>query len=314
MKIDLNLEMQSTRSLILPEDFLSVVRLQCDMLPEYLPQKFGWSEPLKLPFDPQHLDNLIPTARGPGSLHEAAVAAGVKEQIPQERYSGGVAENTWWKRTGKNRASGGWLPGWRQKHPSQMESTHASSYLWVYETRYQERLIAYLKAGCIYSECDFGFLDGDTERYRPYAKQSNMWSGGLRVNTHLLRHWLPDMFWATVLGPAYVRMFGKDHILGSPAYVVEELGPETVYLQLTPKLEDVEEHFDEVMAARQRLKLHLGMNAFFQREIAEREYACKPKQLAMGATYRPTLPYDRNDHPENAGRVFRTPEFRLNPN
>jgi hypothetical protein len=290
MLVGVDLQMESVRSLRRPEDFLSAVRLQCDMLPEYLPQKFGWSEPLKLPFDPRHLETLIPPARGPGSLHDAAIAAGVVARIPSERYRGGVGETVWWKRTGKRQARGGWMTRWGKELAG---STHASIGLTVFETRYQDELIAYLKAGCVNNDCDFGFLDGCPEGYKSYARENELATAGshLFVTTHLLRHWLPDMLWATVLGPAYVRMFGKERVLSAPAYLVEELGPETIYLQLTPKLSDINERFVDVMAARQRVKMHLGIDAFFQSALA----------------------YDWRKHPESAGKVFRVPEFRLIP-
>lgn len=42
MALNVDLQMLSVRSLRRPEDLLSAVGLQCGMLPEYLPQKFGW--------------------------------------------------------------------------------------------------------------------------------------------------------------------------------------------------------------------------------------------------------------------------------
>jgi hypothetical protein len=258
------------------------------MLPEYLPQKFGWLEPLNQPFDARHLEALIPPTHGLGSLHEASVAAGVEAHIPMERYRSERMESVWWKRTGKQKARGGWMPRWGKEL---VGSTHASIGLTVFDAQYQEKLIAYLKAGCVNNECDFGFLDGCTESYKPYARANELATAGssLFVTTHILRHWLPDMLWATVFGPAYVRMFGKERILNAPAYLVEELGSQTIYLQLTPNLADIEEDFAEMMAARERVKLHLGTNAFFQSALA----------------------YDRRQHPGNAGKVFHVPEFRL---
>jgi len=290
MALNVDLQMLSVRSLRRPEDLLSAVSLQCGMLPEYLPQTFGWAEPLKLSFDPNHLEMLIPPARGPGSLHEAAITVGVVERMPSERDQGARAQTVWWKRAGKQQARGGWMTRWGKELAG---STHGSIGLTVFETRYQDKLIAYLKAGSLSNECDFGFLDGCPEAYKPYARSNELATAGshLFVTTHILRHWLPDMMWAIVLGPAYVRMFGKEHILKAPAYLVEEIGHEVIYLQLTPRLEDIDERFDDVMAARQRVKLHLGMDAFFQLELA----------------------YEWREHRENAGRVFRVPEFVLMP-
>lgn len=266
MKGRIDLKLLSVRSLRSPEDFLAVVRLQNEMLPEFTPQKFGWVEPT-LSFDAVHPEQLIPSD------------------------CNGQADNVFWKRTGKNRAEGAWMPGWRQQHAGQMLSTHGSMSLAVFDSRSEQDLIAYLQAGSVQAGGDFGFVDGQTEAYRPHALLSDftLFGTGLSVVTPLLRHWLPDMPWATVFGPAYVRMFGKERVLSAPVHLVKELGPETVYLQLTPKLEDIEERFDEVMTARERVKQHLGADAFFQPEKA----------------------YDWREHPEMAGKVFRVPEFQL---
>lgn len=260
-----DLQMQSTRSLYRPEDMLSTVRMQCEMLPEYLPQKFGWSEPLKEPFNLDRLDALIPS------------------------HSDGRAESVWWKRFGNHRATGSWLNRWEGKLPS--TNTHAAISLTVSNLEYQEKLIAYLKAGCVHNQCDLGFLDGITERYRCHARKNELapFGGSMSIATHVLRHWLPDILWATVLGPAYVRMFGKKRVLTAPAHTVCELGPETIYLQLTAKLADVEDDFEKVMSVRDRVKQHLGLDAFFQSDKA----------------------YDWREHPEMAGKVFQVPEFHL---
>lgn len=86
-------------------------------------------------------------------------------------------------------------------------------------------------------------------------------------------------------------MFGKDRVLSAPAFLVEEIGSETVYIQLTSNLDDIYDKFDQVMEARERVKKHLGMDAFYQPELA----------------------YDQREHPEKAGKVFRVPEFQQLP-
>ena len=268
MRLRYDLEIESSLSLFKPADFLSAVKLQCEMLPEYLPEKFGWSEPLLKVFDVNDVESLIPSDRD------------------------GLADNVWWKRTGRRRAEGSWMTSWGHRSGTG-RGTHSSVSISVFDSCFQDKLIAYLKSASVHNKCDFSFIDVATKGYEPLARVNGMapYGGGMSCTTHVMRHWLPDILWATVLGPAYVRMFGKDRVLASPAYVVKELGPETIYLQLTPKLEDIEENFDEVMAARLRVKQHLGMDAFFEAERA----------------------YDWREHPELAGKVFRVPEFQLLP-
>jgi hypothetical protein len=236
------------------------------MLPDYLPQKFGWSEPLENAFDPTHLEALVPSAEE-GRVH-----------------------NIWWKRSGARSAKGAWMPRVKANRFWPHDG-HSDIHVSVQDTSRARELIAYLKAASLQNECDFSFMDCAPDRYLPFARQAGMWGGGLWIAPYLLRHWLPDIPWATVLGPSYVRLFGKANVLNAPAFHVEELGPEMIYLQLTPRLEDLENNFDEVAAARQRVKHHLGGDAFYRAESA----------------------YDYRQHPEHAGKAFRVPEFHLLP-
>lgn len=49
----------------------------------------------------------------------------------------------------------------------------------------------------------------------------------------------------------------------APAYKVEQLGPETVYLQPSSSLFDMHERYDEVDSIRCEAKQHLDDNIFF---------------------------------------------------
>ncbi len=67
-----------------------------------------------------------------------------------------------------------------------------------------------------------------------------------------------------VLGPAYVEMFGAERIASAPAHLVEELGGDHFYLQLTAGLSDPVEQPEQVDAVRQGVLDHLGRDAFWQ--------------------------------------------------
>ena len=82
-----------------------------------------------------------------------------------------------------------------------------------------------------------------------------------------LIHCLPDMYWGVVFGKAYSDLFGMDKLLSAPAYHVEQLSDDAVYIQLSETLGDVLTNFDEVQAVREKVKEHLG-NAFFRPELA----------------------------------------------
>ncbi|MEN6630184.1 MAG: hypothetical protein ABFC42_11095 [Sulfuricella sp.] len=217
---------------------------------------------------------------------------------PEQLLDAGRCAHVWWKRTGRRKAEGSWMRCWGQ--PSYPLRTHASIGLSVFETVFQEKLLAYLKVASRQADADFALLDSIPLQYASFAMASSLASWTRRgdpstcrifVTTHTLRHWLPDMPWAVVFGPAYVRMFGKEKLLSTPAHHVEDIGPEMVFIQLTPRLEDIHEQFEMVMTARALAKRHLGEDAFFK----------------------PELTYDYKDeaNKNKAGKVFRVPVFEL---
>lgn len=233
--IDLNI--LSPYALYRPEDFLRNVRLYCDMLPDLLPEKWGWWEPLKTPFDPQRLETLVPAS--------------------------GRCETIDWKRTRKPKATGSFRT--RRKSAEPGWNSHAHTDLYVQADQADpERLMAYLKAASLAFGADIALMDSVTPEYKELAWKSASARGGyFFLVTGVLEHWLPDIFWGTVFGPAYVRFFGKDRLMSAPAYRVEDLGPEMVYLQLSPSVLDLHTDFASVQAVRERVKRHLDNNAFF---------------------------------------------------
>lgn len=78
----------------------------------------------------------------------------------------------------------------------------------------------------------------------------------------MVKH-LPALYWSQVFGPPYVRLFGLEKLLSTPAFKVEQLGPETVYLQLTESIFDVRERYDHVDAVREKVKAHIDDNIIF---------------------------------------------------
>jgi hypothetical protein len=144
-----------------------------------------------------------------------------------------------------------------------------------------EELLEYLRgAACKYG-AEYMFLDSLVGPYVPIARENEFAPHGLMgTYTHRLVKWLPDIAWSQILGPAYIRLFGLNKVMTAPAYKVEQLGPETVYLQLSRSLFDMHERYDEVDAVRREVKKHLDDNIFFN----------------------PSLPADH---------VYRTPDFQF---
>jgi len=222
-----------------PKNFLDAVQTFCDLLPDMLPEKWGWVEPLNQGFDVHNLQKLV--------------------------HANGVCETFDWLRKKQPKAEGSFRV---RRHSKSLEvrDSHARIEFTVELGQIaQDLLITYLKQSSIRSKADFSLVDALVEPYKGFAVESRSAPYGdcFMVVTHLLRHWLPDVFWGTVFGPAYVRFFGKENLLTAPAYTVEELGPEMVYVQLTEKITDAAENYPEVQACRQRFKEHFHNNAFF---------------------------------------------------
>ncbi|WP_157125654.1 hypothetical protein [Pandoraea norimbergensis] len=222
-------------------DFLDVVQTFCNFLPEICPEKWGWWEPLDRRFDGDDVTSLVP--------------------------DGGNCQTVYWQRKRQPKAEGSFNVRWHSKS-SKVEDTHSKiGFSFELGRVQQESLVAYLKNASIRTKADFSFVDVLTPGYRDFAVESESAPYGDRfmVVTHLLRHWLPDVFWGTVFGPPYVRLLGKDRLLTAPAFLVEELGPETIYVQLTERLEDAVEDSAKIQASRELFKRHLRSNAFFIR-------------------------------------------------
>ncbi|MGE8640640.1 MAG: hypothetical protein ACN6PR_18440 [Achromobacter sp.] len=91
--------------------------------------------------------------------------------------------------------------------------------------------------------------------------RSSLQSEG-HLSTLVLKRSMPDLFWAQIFGKAYVDLFGLDKLLSSPAYQVEQLTQDAVYVQLTESIFDVRDRPAEVHARKQLVKRHLDENIF----------------------------------------------------
>ena len=93
--------------------------------------------------------------------------------------------------------------------------------------------------------------------------QASPFLRNLFVVTHRLKKYLPDIYWMTVFGAPYVRLFSQELLLSAPAYQVQELENGSIAIQLTENLEDAandEAAFEEI---RDRVKNHLNSDAFY---------------------------------------------------
>ncbi len=100
--------------------------------------------------------------------------------------------------------------------------------------------------------------DADTADIDHYKTH---WMPFQTLTTHDLREGIPDLPWATLFGPPYVELFGRDRLLTTPAARVESMG-EAVYVQLTDDPSDVAKKREDYLANQHAAKQHLDTDAF----------------------------------------------------
>lgn len=247
-----------------PNDFLSLVDHQLTTLPQYEPKKWGWFEPLRNSFTRTKLWELIP------------------EQ--------GKMDSIYWDGFGKKDLSGSWAVGRRRRD---LNLIHPG-YIFISMQRdiiQEDALVTFLKTCNQVKNVCIGYIDAVTENYVPIGNDNGfMKSGYMFLTIYPLRHYLPDIPWATVFGREYIDLFGMDKLLSVPAYHVEQPDDESVYIQLTSDIQDLFCNFDEVMAAREQVKQHLGYDCFYQEDKHYR--------------------WEMNEN-NKSGSPYRVPEFKI---
>jgi len=173
-----------------------------------------------------------------------------------------IGEVSWkppflWKRTAGVRADGAvWFAN---------PDNHSATYLRITGRRQPtDQVVAFVQASAVALSLDFAYVHLMTEKETKAPRISyDMWYPiDIGVTSSDLRKGIPNVCWAMVLGPPYVRMIGRERLLSAPCFAVRELSDEHLYLQLTAKVEDVQEDFEEFDELRQKLKAHLGESVF----------------------------------------------------
>ena len=208
--------------------------------PKLVPEKIGDTEPLRKLFEIAKIDELTDTIWN--------------------------SFMTMWTRRGP-RAGGNLSPGRPHRHGR-------LSYL-IYDVKFADMLTGYLRKEAVALRADIGCVEtgwpnqkGRTgtfvQTYPPSTlpEEFDLLGGGWLYTVEIKDH-LAQLSWATVFGPPYVRMFGRERLLSAPAAIVEEIAPEMVYIQLTPEVCDVTKDLKAYFAVRRRVKEHIGPDAFF---------------------------------------------------
>lgn len=228
---DLFLELVMRRALKSEEEGRELLEAIERHVPEWYPRLYGHEEPVRNEFDPARLTDAW---RGRSVL---------------------------WK--GENGEDGRM---WMRVYPDQAHSTLTlDGFSDVTSARAASALLRDLAARF---DADWGFLhrldEADLERPAAPGSLHRSDDGAfLRFHSHELENFLPDLYWADVLGAPYASMFGRDRILSTPVAAVEEIGRGIFYLQLTDSPDE------DAAAVRAAAKAHLGSGAFWDPERGE---------------------------------------------
>lgn len=199
-------------------------------------------------------------ANSPGIMPEAF---GNWEPLRQ-RYEKTAALDAWsdpflWKRARPSTSGSFWMPPTKQ-HGALMLATDS-------DRTSVKSLANLLVAWCKLVNSDFGLVElvmpDDVERGLATGALTSLDAEGKRfdlsVTTHHLQRGLPDVYSYMVFGPAYVTLFGKEHLLKCPAKEVREVGDNQILVQL---VEDPRADRAATIAARLSVRAHLGHGAF----------------------------------------------------
>ncbi len=217
--------------------------------PDLLPEFYNYYEPINIPYDIQHVDEVL---------------------------------NAWqqsilFRRRGKPRLLGMVFVGRgpRVGHHS-ISLDVAAGYF-----RQPEKVAATLnlmRELCNWCQPNFAYLHflqpqevelgRLTRTTSPSGRTGKRWR--LSIGREIFSY-LPDLYWLTIFGPPYVKLFGRERLLSAPAYRVEELPYGMVWIQLSESPLDMRDRYDELHAQRQAIKAHLNQNAFFDPGFHPRE-------------------------------------------
>jgi hypothetical protein len=221
------------------QDAHGLFRTWADIAPGFFPDRYGSNEPLRREFSLARLDE---------ALKEWEYHYLLKRTAPPKLESN----------------------IFMQYGPHRTHSTWKISLKNINEFN-QETFQKLLKTSAITFAADFGFIHRLTkiEIERGAQNQSITFLNSahtrksLFVTTKMLRRAIPDIYWMTVFGSPYVRLFSRERLLSAPAYRVQELKNGAISIQLTEDVADTAKDELAFEKIRSRVKDHLSCNAFF---------------------------------------------------
>ena len=260
---EFHLNILTPRQLASRQEAEAILQLLCDVYPVLMPDRYGTYQPFRRVFDPANPDELLSMWRN-GIYWERRrplVEGSVGVPSPRQHIHGSVDISI-----DAHKADVGSLVRFMQEVSSRLNADFAQLH---FLTEHDIPAIHANKTGCC----------SDPKRGRYF----------LMVTTYNLRKSIPDLYWATILGPAYLEHFGRDRILTAPAPIVKELDSGCIYMQLSESPFDLETDYESVDAVRRAVKAHLNKNSFFDPALPEDHVYSVPEfHLEIAADQEPS--------------------------
>ena len=239
----LNAKMLLPRNIELTSERHEFVRMLCDLDDCVRPQKYGYWEPLRLPFQ-RDLSAEIVSEWG-RSLY-------VTRRKPRVDID-------------SDSARGGSAPVHADVSIRAESGRSKVSYITEFAMAVANSFTA--DFGLIHVIAEEEYANGlASETMSCYSRQGKK---HVILTTHDLRRSMPDLYWGTLFGPPYIELFGESRLLSSPAPLVRKLDYGAVYLQLSESPYDFVEDYARLEAIRSEVKRHLGENAFFSTALPQ---------------------------------------------
>lgn len=225
------------------EDAVALFKLWFDIAPGFFPDRAGACEPLRCKITPDTVD---------GCLNEWSLSYFTK-RVAQPKLQSSI-----FMQYGPHREHGTWKICIKDHR------------------KFNQRIFDSLMKECANKfRVDFGFihittivdvergkLDGTVKFLDYNKKHTNLFVPSIQIR----EKFVPNLYWMTVFGDPYVRIFTKERLLATPAYKVMELPSGEISIQLTPDVLDC--ITDEVGFEKKRraAREFLNSNVFFDVE------------------------------------------------
>jgi hypothetical protein len=236
------LEILSPLPLSREVDARNLIGLWADTAPNILPDRVGTHEPLKQKFSPNDLAGLL---------------AEWEHSVLFKRVAKPKSHSSIFMQYGPHKKHSSWTIALDDPKNSHLEE-----------------LLKLLERASIEFSADFAFV------HKPLKLdiETGLASGAIAyldtsksrislfVTTHLLRRYIPDIYWTTVFGDPYINLFSRARLLTAPAYRVRELANGSILIQLTEHLDESDEALRSYQTQKALVKRHLNCDAFFSPE------------------------------------------------